>query len=95
MVPFSFTKSNRAGMTRTRSFSSPNRRASKALRLEVLADPRLPDGGPGWASNGTFMLIELTLQAASAQGRDPARSITLRDASADFSQAGLGRPRSG
>jgi hypothetical protein len=26
------------------------------LRLEVLADPRLPQGGPGWGNNGNFLL---------------------------------------
>ena len=60
----------------------------KGVRLEALADPRLPDGGPGWASNGNFTLVELTLLAASAQGRDEAGPIALRNSWADFSQAG-------
>jgi hypothetical protein len=59
----------------------------KGVRLEALADPRLPEGGPGWASDGSFTLTELTLLAASAQGRDEARSIALRNPSADFNQA--------
>jgi tetratricopeptide (TPR) repeat protein len=59
------------------------------LRLEVLADSRLPHGGPGWMSmNGTFLLSELTLEAASADSRDKARAIPLRNAWADFSQPG-------
>jgi WD40 repeat protein/tetratricopeptide (TPR) repeat protein len=58
------------------------------LRLEVLADSRLPQGGPGWAQNGNFALNELTLHAAPAGTPDSARAIPLRIASADFSQAG-------
>jgi tetratricopeptide (TPR) repeat protein len=60
----------------------------KRLRVEALADSRLPAGGPGWASNGNITLDELTLLAASAQSRDKARPIALRNAWADFSQAG-------
>ncbi len=56
------------------------------LRLEVLADSRLPQGGPGWGENGNFVLNELTLQAAPAESPDKARAIALRNASADFSQ---------
>ncbi len=56
------------------------------LRLEALADSRLPRGGPGWSGNGNFHLSELTLQAAPADSPDKARAIALRDAWADFSQ---------
>jgi tetratricopeptide (TPR) repeat protein len=57
------------------------------LRLEVLADARLPNGGPGWV-NGNFVLNELTLEAAPADSPDKARAIALRNARADHSQAG-------
>ena len=50
------------------------------LRLEVLADSRLPQGGPGWSENGNFVLSELTLQAAPAESPDKARAIVLRNA---------------
>jgi tetratricopeptide (TPR) repeat protein len=60
------------------------------LRLEVLADSRLPQGGPGWGPNGNFVLHELTLDAAPAASPGHARSIALRNATADFSQAGDG-----
>ncbi|MFI5458149.1 MAG: tetratricopeptide repeat protein [Isosphaerales bacterium] len=60
----------------------------KGLRVEALADSRLPGGGPGWASNGNITLDELTLLAASAQSRGKARPIALRNAWADFNQAG-------
>jgi serine/threonine protein kinase/Flp pilus assembly protein TadD len=56
------------------------------LRLEALADSRLPKGGPGWSGNGNFHLSELTLQAAAADSPDKARAIALRDAWADFSE---------
>ena len=57
----------------------------KGLRLEALADPRLPNGGPGYAG-GNFVLSELTLQATPAKNPDQPKSIALRNASADFSQ---------
>lgn len=56
------------------------------LRLEVLADSRLPGGGPGCCLNGNFVLSELTLQAASSQKSEEPRSIALRNPTADFSQ---------
>src|SRR5262249_130131 len=60
------------------------------LRLEVLADSRLPHGGPGWDGNGNFVLSELMLHAAAAASPDKARAIALRNASADFSQVTTG-----
>jgi hypothetical protein len=63
-----------------------------ALRLEVLADSRLPHGGPGWGENGNFSLNELTLAAAPAEGPGEAKAIVLRNAWADFSS---GRVTSG
>jgi tetratricopeptide (TPR) repeat protein len=58
------------------------------LRLELLADYRLPNGGPGWDGDGDFGLNELTLQAAPSESANTARSIAMRDASADFSPEG-------
>jgi hypothetical protein len=55
------------------------------LRLEVLADARLPSGGPGWSGNGNFHLSKLTLEATPANSPDKARAIALRDAWADYS----------
>jgi len=57
----------------------------RGLRLEVLADSRLPGGGPGWGG-GNFVLNELTLHAAPSESLDQAKSIALRNPSADFSQ---------
>ena len=60
------------------------------LRLELLADSRLPNGGPGWDMDGDFGLNELTLQVAPAESPNQARAIALRNASADFSTAAAG-----
>jgi WD40 repeat protein/tetratricopeptide (TPR) repeat protein len=57
----------------------------KGLRLEALADPRLPENGPGWYQNGTFGINELTLEAAPTRGPGQPRRIPLRNAWADFS----------
>jgi WD40 repeat protein/tetratricopeptide (TPR) repeat protein len=58
----------------------------KRLRLDVLADSRLPHGGPGWGANGNFWLNEVTLEAAPAESPGRAKAIPLRNAWADFSQ---------
>lgn len=57
------------------------------LRVEVLPDPSLPNGGPGRAGNANLVLTELKLAAASKA--DPATSspVALQNATADFSQA--------
>ena len=65
-------------------------RAIKHMRLEVLADSRLPAGGPGWSKNGTFILSELKLHVAPADDPGHAREVALRNPEADFSQTILG-----
>jgi tetratricopeptide (TPR) repeat protein len=60
----------------------------KGLRLETLADSRLPGGGPGWAIDGNFVLNELTLQTAPAGSPGEGRAIALRNAAADYSAGG-------
>jgi WD40 repeat protein len=57
-----------------------------AVRLEVLADPKLPAGGPGRAGNGNFVLTELELKAAPKAKPAEARPVKLQNARADFSQ---------
>ena len=59
------------------------------LRLEVLTDSRLPNGGPGWMKAGTvgnFYLSELTLEAAPADSPDKIKAIPLRNPWADIGQ---------
>lgn len=55
-----------------------------AVRLEVLADDRLPGHGPGAAENGNFVLTEFKLLAGK-EGQPP-KPVALKSASADFSQ---------
>ncbi|WP_254508385.1 DUF1549 and DUF1553 domain-containing protein [Anatilimnocola floriformis] len=57
------------------------------IRLEALADPALPAGGPGRAMNGNFVLNEF--KVAIAPKDDPTKNevVTLQNATADFSQA--------
>ncbi len=62
-----------------------------ALRLEVLPDPSLPDGGPGRAplfSVGDFLLSELDVAAAPLSGTAEPRKVPLGEASQDYSEAG-------
>lgn len=62
--------------------------AITAVRLELLADDRLPSRGPGRAPNGNLVLSELKLTAAPKA--DPAKSVplSLAGAVADFNQDG-------
>jgi hypothetical protein len=61
-------------------------RGITAIRLEVLADDRLPRGGPGRASDGNFVLSELQLQAApKAQPKDE-KLIKFKQVHSDYSQ---------
>jgi hypothetical protein len=73
-----------------------------ALRLELLADARLPGGGPGRAPNGNLVLTEL--KATAAAKAEPAKTTPLSfgRATADFAQEGFpvsyavdGRPKTG
>ena len=60
-----------------------------AVRLEVLADPRLPKNGPGRASNGNFVLSTFRVFAvAKDEDTTKGEQITTTAARADFSQAG-------
>ena len=56
------------------------------LRLEVLSDSRLPNNGPGRATDGNFVLNEMELTAAPKADPKQAKPIKLIKALADFSQ---------
>ncbi|MBI2827171.1 MAG: DUF1553 domain-containing protein [Planctomycetia bacterium] len=60
-----------------------------AIRIEVLADPSLPSGGPGRAANGNFVLNELRASAAPLANLAAGKAVALGPADADFSQADL------
>ncbi len=66
----------------TMSGTTPLRRVS-AIRLEVLADPALPSGGPGAAPNGNFILTGLRAAVITATART---ELTLTGVVADFNQ---------
>ena len=58
----------------------------RAIRLQVLADERLPSRGPGRASNGNFVLSSLRIFVESQKANSVARRHRLASARADFSQ---------
>ena len=59
------------------------------VRLEALADPRLPHGGPGRApGNGNQVLSELRLTIAPIGDPANAKPVTLQKAQADYNQPG-------
>jgi hypothetical protein len=58
------------------------------VRLELLADDKLPKKGPGRNDDGNFVLTEFDLKAISTgkgQGRKSTK-VTFKEAKADFSQ---------
>jgi Protein of unknown function (DUF1549)/Protein of unknown function (DUF1553) len=66
----------------------PLRRVT-AIRVEAMADPSLPQQGPGRAENGNFHLTDVEVLAFdSVDGSS--RTVKIRRATADFNQAGWG-----
>jgi hypothetical protein len=59
-----------------------------AVRLELLADERLPQNGPGRAGSGNCVLTELELTSASVDHPDTPIQVKFQNAKADFSQGG-------
>jgi hypothetical protein len=60
-----------------------------AIRLEVLADLRLPSRGPGRALNGNFVLNELRVTAQANGTAAKPQVLLLHRAQATFSQEGF------
>jgi len=58
-----------------------------AVRLDVLKDERLPEGGPGRAGNGNLHLSEVALHWFP-KGADASIQLKISNASADFDQGG-------
>lgn len=56
------------------------------LRLETLADPVLPQRGPGRAPDGNFILSDLKVTVAPQVAKDKAESVTLRNPKGTFEQ---------
>lgn len=63
--------------------ATPGLTRISAIRLEVLADPALPSGGPGAAPNGNFILTGLRAAVITATART---ELTLTGVVADFNQ---------
>jgi hypothetical protein len=61
-----------------------------ALRLEMIADPKYPHGGPGRAGDGNFVLTEITVDAKGKGSKDLPKRFALTDPHADFSQKDYG-----
>ncbi|MBV8550568.1 MAG: DUF1553 domain-containing protein [Acidobacteriaceae bacterium] len=59
-----------------------------ALRLEVLPDASLPNGGPGRDAEGNFFLSDFELEAAPASHPQAKQFIAWRTVAADESQGG-------
>ena len=60
-----------------------------AIRLEVLADKRLPKKGPGRSpNNGNFVLTELHVTACPTTAPESCKAVALQNAQADYSQGG-------
>ena len=60
----------------------------RGLRIEAIADDRLPAHGPGRAPNGNFVLSHLRIFAAPADKPDERRKLKITEAQADFNQPG-------
>ena len=59
------------------------------IRLEVLADPKLPANGPGRAPNGNFVLNEFKVTALKKDSKDKAVAVQLTRPQATISQDGF------
>lgn len=62
------------------------------VRLEAMADPGLPAGGPGRAQNGNFVLSELRMSAASKADPSKTESASFQNAMATFAQESWSAP---
>ena len=56
------------------------------FRLEALADPKLPGGGPGLPPNGNFVVTEFEIQAAPADKPNEKSAVAIASGKADFLQ---------
>lgn len=60
--------------------------AITAIRVEAIADERLPAGGPGLAPNGNLVLTNVTVATTAAAAGAESKAIKLVEGAADFSQ---------
>ncbi len=71
--------------TTTLTFRTPLR-GIRGFRLEALAQPSIPGGGPGLSSNGNFVITEIELDAAPIGNLENKTRIPIARGEADFSQ---------
>jgi WD40 repeat protein/mono/diheme cytochrome c family protein len=64
-------------------------RGITAVRLEMLADSKLPKGGPGRGPDGNFVLTEFEVYLVAKGVADAPRKVKLVKPLADFSQKGF------
>jgi hypothetical protein len=64
-------------------------RGITGIRVEAMTDEMLPKLGPGWASNGNFVLSELRVESASLQDVNNLNSHAIAAVKADYSQPTL------
>ncbi|MFP6766099.1 MAG: PSD1 and planctomycete cytochrome C domain-containing protein [Planctomycetaceae bacterium] len=57
-----------------------------AIRIDVIADERLPGKGPGRASNGNFVLSDVRTYFGPSQDLQPEHAVKLVRATSDFAQ---------
>ncbi len=62
----------------------------RGLRIEVLPDASLPQGGPGRDPDGNFFLSALDLEVSPAKGAASWQKVAWKEAQADESQGGYG-----
>ncbi len=65
-----------------------DRSSITGVRIEVLSDPSLPNGGPGRDPDGNFFLSDFELEARPATGTGAAQAIPWKAADADEAQGG-------
>lgn len=56
------------------------------VRLEALADPELPSGGPGLAPNGNLVVSEWIIESASLEQPDQWQTVAVSETLADYHQ---------
>jgi WD40 repeat protein len=66
--------------------ANTNLKGITAVRLEALPDASFPQGGPGRAPDGNFVLTEFEVKAAPMADPSKAGKVTLQNPLADFSQ---------
>ena len=65
-------------------------RGITGVRLEALADPRLPGNGPGLSPNGNFVVSEFEVAARPVGKKDASfESVGLTEPQSDYHQVGL------